>query len=153
MIFFFTEFFHSLIQSLGKHKIIHRFQNVVHGVHGVTPNGVLNHVCDKDQDHLPVKLPDPFGGGHSVHKAHLNIQQNDIIFSGVIFQNILSVPVHFQADFVAAFPAVPFQVLLHLIYINSFIFHQCDSDHGSSFPCKTGFPCPADLFLRSSAFR
>mgnify|MGYP006993777254 CR=1 FL=1 len=79
-------------------------------------------------------------------------QQDDIVLAGIVFQNVLSVAEYLQIDFKAVFPAVLFQILLHLLHINVFIFHQCDSNHIVSFLRKAGFFCGPDLFPRTSAF-
>ena len=69
---------HRPVQPLRKGKIADRLENVIHGIHFISPDGILGQARHKKKNHIRIDFPYLPGRFHPIHHRHGNIQQDDI---------------------------------------------------------------------------
>ena len=136
-----AELFLGLLQLLRKGKIGHRLEHIVQRAHGVALDGVLGHVGDEEEHHVPVQLSDAPGRLHPVQMLHLHIQQDDVVHGAVCIQNLHPIGKFRHRKLGAVLAGIPLDVALQLFPDSRFVFHHGNADHSEpSFLLSSSTP-------------
>ena len=96
-------------------KIGNGLENIIQRIYFISLNGILRHICNKNNNYICIKLADFFRCLHSVEKSHLDVKNNKIVAGCIIGYNVLSV--------------LKFRKKIS----SGFLFHNC-SDISSTLP-------------------
>ena len=80
------------VQLDAQRPILGRLDDVVQRIHLIALDRKLGHVGHKDQDDLPVDLPQAVGRLHAVDARQLNVHEHDVIVGTVMFQKRCRIP-------------------------------------------------------------
>ena len=80
------------VQLDAQRPILGRLDDVVQRIHLIALDRKLGHVGHKDQDDLPVDLPQAVGCLHAVDAWQLDVHEHDVIVGTVMFQKRRRIP-------------------------------------------------------------
>ena len=137
-----ADFFHSLLQLLGKRKVGHRLEHIIQRPYRIPLDGILRHIGNEDQHHIRIQRPDAPGRLHPVQMLHLHIQEHDVVHRAVIFQNIHAIGKLRHRKLCAVLPGVPLHIAHQLLTHSGLVLHHCNADHAPHLPFSASLSLP-----------
>ena len=108
-------------QHLPQHEEIHRFEDEVQRVDGVSADGIIRQIRNEHQIHVLVTLADAFCRRQAVKALHLDVEENQVIVRRVVLQNLVAVgkqaDLHVPLASLKILQHIGLQLLPHLVVV------------------------------------
>ena len=112
-------------QLEGKAAVLHRLDQVVHGVHLVALHRKPGHIGDKQQNGLPIHFPQPPGGLHAVHAGQFDVHKHHIK-GGIPVQKGDGIPKQGDVELLLVFLAILPQISPQLFRRGGIVLYDRD---------------------------